>query len=184
MQALDLNMLIAPSQLISGIATLIIAIILVFQLRKQNDELAHQRDNFNKDLSIQIQERWDSLALSLATNREMLDIYMRGRQDYNSLSDPTEENIFHWVSTSAINLLLMKYTYGDIAGFDRKRHITELLGRSPGIRHAYKSKRLRHQFSQEYQTVLDALVKDIDDAVGPDGLYVTESEYPHVSNVS
>ena len=74
--------------------------------------------------------------------------------------------------------------HANIAGFDRKRHITELLGRSPGIRHAYKSKRLRHQFSQEYQTVLDALVKDIDDAVGPDGLYVTESEYPHVSNVS
>ena len=68
MDVLDLNVLIAPSQLISGIATLITAIILVFQLRKQNDELAHQRDNFNKDLSIQIQERWDSLALSLATN--------------------------------------------------------------------------------------------------------------------
>ena len=68
MDILDLNMLIAPSQLISGIATLITAIILVFQSRKQNDELAHQRDNFNKDLSIQIQERWDSLALSLATN--------------------------------------------------------------------------------------------------------------------
>ena len=54
MGALDINMLIAPSQLISGIATLIIAIILVFQLRKQNDELAHQRENFYKDLSIQI----------------------------------------------------------------------------------------------------------------------------------
>ena len=182
MGALDLNMLIAPSQLISGIATLIIAIILVFQLRKQNDELAHQRENFNKDLSIQILERWDSLALSLATNREMLDIYMRGRQNYNSLSDATEENIFHWVSTSAINLLLMKYTHGDVAGFDRKRHITEHLSRSRGIRHAYRSKRLRHQFSKEYQTVLDALVKHIDDTVCPDGLCVTESEYPHGSN--
>ena len=114
----------------------------------------------------------------------MLDIYIRRRQDYNSLSDPTEENIFHWVSTSAINLLLMKYTYSDIAGFDRKRHITEHLGRSPGIRHAYRSKRLLHQFSQEYQRVLDALVKEIDGAVGLDGLYVTESDYPHVSNVS
>ena len=108
----------------------------------------------------------------------MLDIYMRGRQNYNSLSDATEENIFHWVSTLAINLLLMKYTYGDVAGFDRKRHITEHLDRSPRIRHAYRSKRLRHQFSKEYQTVLDALVKHIDDTVGPDGLYVYRIRIP------
>ena len=95
------------------------------------------------------------------------------------LTDDVERAKFHWICASAMNSIMLKYSYGTRSGFDRERHIKEFIARSPGIRSIYREGRLRATFRSDHQKVLDEIVKSIDDEVGKDGVLNIPSEYPY-----
>ena len=159
------------ASLITGFATLTVAAFLAFKLRLQHIDS-------KTDLELQIQDRWDS-AVRLAMDSDGTDILTRGRKDLEELTDDVERAKFHWICASAMNSIMLKYSYGTRSGFDRERHIKEFIARSPGIRSIYREGRLRATFRSDHQKVLDEIVKSIDDEVGKDGVLNIPSEYPY-----
>ena len=59
------------AQLITGIATLLVALVLVFQLRKQNQQLAIQHKDFTQQIKNQIMDR----EILLIGNQEVRRIF-------------------------------------------------------------------------------------------------------------
>ena len=159
------------ASLLTGFATLTVAIFLAIQLRMQNIDS-------KTELELQIQERWDS-AIRLAMEGDGTDILTRGRRNIAELRDEVETSKFHWICASAMNSLMLKYSYGTRSGFDRERHIKEFIARSPGIRNIYRDGRLRATFRTDHQQVLDNIVKSGDDEVGVDGVLNIPSDYPY-----
>ena len=171
---MDINQITILASLVTGFATLSVAIFLAFQLKLQH------RDS-KKELELQLQERWDTgLKLIMDFNgSEGIDILTRGRKNLNLLKTENEKAILHMLSATSINTLMLKYSYGEQSGYDQERHIKEFLARSPGIRALYRDGRLRATFRDDHQVVLDKIVKSIDDEVGHDGILNLSSGYPH-----
>ena len=92
------------ASLLTGFATLTVAIFLAIQLRMQNIDS-------KTELELQIQERWDS-AIRLAMEGGGTDILTRGRRNIAELRDEVETSKFHWICASAMNSLMLKYSYG------------------------------------------------------------------------
>ena len=84
--------LVVIAQIITGTATLIVAIVLLFQLRQQNLQLRLQHKDFAQQIKNQIGERRTSATLSLTSS--MRETLVKGRYDYSALKKDRGKNIF------------------------------------------------------------------------------------------
>ncbi|MBL07209.1 MAG: hypothetical protein CL773_05100 [Chloroflexi bacterium] len=173
---MELNVL---AQIITGMATLIVAIVLVFQLRKQNQQLAIQHKDFTQQIKNQIMDRRTSTMISNHSNDKLKKIMDIGRYDYSKLKDRMDKTFFHQMIVTTLELLLLKNNYSEETGYEKTLHLKELLGSSPGTRQAYRNSTIRQQLDNEAVLILDEIVKEIDEEVGLDGKLVIESTYPY-----
>ena len=82
------------AQLVTGIATLIIGTVLVFQLRKQNQQieiqnrqLELQHQDSERELAFSARARGEELTLSRLTNDSLLEAYMKVAKGDDTASD-------------------------------------------------------------------------------------------------
>ena len=130
--------LVLIAQLITGTATLIVALVLVFQLKQQNDQLKLQQKDFVQQIKNQIGERRTSGNYSLLANKELSEMIFNARYDYKILQDRHQKTIFHqWVITT-LEFTLLKNLFSDETGYEKSLHLKEILASSPGIREAYR----------------------------------------------
>ena len=66
--------LVVIAQIITGIATLTVATVLVFQLRKQNEQLSLQHRDAERNLIVSIREIASSRGSAMGANPEWQDI--------------------------------------------------------------------------------------------------------------
>ena len=170
--------LVVVAQIITGIATLIVALVLVFQLRQQNNQLKLQRMDFTQQIKNQIVERRTNTVLAQATNPEIAKIMQNGRYDYSTVDDD-HKTFYHQMLITTLELLLMKNFYSNETGYEKSLHLRELLGSSPGGRKAYRDSTIRQQMDKESVKILDEIVREIDEEVGLDGILETKSTYPY-----
>ena len=155
--------LVLIAQLITGTATLIVALVLVFQLKQQNDQLKLQQKDFVQQIKNQIGERRTSGNYSLLANKELSEMIFNARYDYKILQDRHQKTIFHqWVITT-LEFTLLKNLFSDETGYEKSLHLKEILASSPGIREAYRVSTIRQQLDKESVKILDEIVREIDE---------------------
>ena len=170
--------LVVIAQIRTGSATLIVALVLVFQLKQQNNQVKLQRMDFTQQIKNQIVERRTNTVLTQATNPDIFQFMQNGRYDYLSVN-AEHKTFFHQMVITSLELLLMKNFYSDETGYEKSLHLKEYLGSSPGIRKAYRDSTIRQQLDKESVDILDEIVKSIDEEVGLDGILETKSTYPY-----
>ena len=171
--------LVVIAQIITGSATLIVALVLMYQLKQQNDQLKLQHKDFAQQIKNQIGERRTSSTYSLLSNPEYREMIFNARYDYKILKNRHEKTIFHQWIISSLELTIMKNFYSDETGYEKSLHLKELLASSPGIREAYRVSTIRQQLDKESVKILDEIVREIDEELGLYGLQETESTYPY-----
>jgi hypothetical protein len=171
--------LLVIAQIITGTATLVVALVLMFQLKQQNDQLKLQHKNFTQQIKNQIGERRTAAMFSHLSNPEYRETIFKARYDYKILKDRHEKTVFHQWIISTLELTLMKNFYSDETGYEKSLHLKEILASSPGIREAYRISTIRQQLDIESVKILDEIVREIDEEYGLDGMYETESTYPY-----
>ena len=73
--------LVLVAQIITGLATLIVALVLVFQLKKQNQQLAIQHKDSVSNSINQFRQRFEDITKETVTNKEFAEIWVRGSLD-------------------------------------------------------------------------------------------------------
>ncbi len=169
--------LVVIAQIITGTETLIVAIVLLFQLRQQNLQLRLQHKDFAQQIKNQIGERRTSATLSLTSS--MRETLVKGRYDYGALKKTEERTFFHQWVISTLEIMIMKNLYSEETGHQESQHLKEYLGSSPGVRHAYRNSTIRQQLDLDSVNIIDEIVREIDEEVGLDGILETESSYPY-----
>ncbi|MBL40374.1 MAG: hypothetical protein CL761_03500, partial [Chloroflexi bacterium] len=77
--------LLVVAQLITGVATLVVAFVLVFQLRKQTQLLTIQhKDSISNSLN-QFKSRFEDITKETVSDSEFADIWVKGSKDWNNL---------------------------------------------------------------------------------------------------
>ena len=101
---MELNVL---AQIITGMATLIVAMVLVFQLRKQNEQLAIQHKDQLGNAVNQFKTRFEDITKETVTNSDLADIWIRGSKDWNNLKSDVERYRFRNHYRQYFNLSLI-----------------------------------------------------------------------------
>ena len=70
--------LVVIAQIITGLATLIVALVLVFQLKKQNQQLSIQHKDSVSNSINQFRQRFEDITKETVTNKEFAEIWVRG----------------------------------------------------------------------------------------------------------
>jgi len=166
------------AQIITGTATFIVAVVLVFQLRKQNEQLNLQRRDFTQQIKNQLMDTRTNFILEINSNNSLKTILRTGRNDYSKL-EKKDKPLFHQMLITTLELLLLKNIYADETGFEKTLHLKELLRSSPGMREAYRDSTIRQQMDKESVLILDEIVREIDEEIGLDGYMQMESTYPY-----
>ena len=87
------------TQIVTGIATLIVAVVLLFQLRKQNQQLNIQHKDTVGNVINQLNTRIENLDKLTISDPELNDLWIRGSRDWNNLKDDNER--FRWKANSS-----------------------------------------------------------------------------------
>ena len=96
-----------------------------------------------------------------------------------ALKKTEERTFFHQWVISTLEIMIMKNLYSEETGHQESQHLKEYLGSSPGVRHAYRNSTIRQQLDLDSVTIIDEIVREIDEEVGLDGILETESSYPY-----
>ena len=78
------------AQIVTGIATLIVAVVLLFQLRKQNQQLDIQHKDTVGNVINQLNTRIENLDKLTISDPELNDLWIRGSRDWNNLKNDNE----------------------------------------------------------------------------------------------
>ena len=73
-----MDVLVLVVQIITSLATLIVALVLVFQLRKQNDQLKIQHRDSIREANYQIASRFEDVTKETVTDASLTEIWLRG----------------------------------------------------------------------------------------------------------
>ena len=99
------------AQLLTGLATLIIGAVLVFQLRKQNQQieiqnrqLELQHQDSDRELAFSARARGEELTLARLTNDSLLDAYMKVGRGEDTASDKEIHQFISYMRTSYLQV--------------------------------------------------------------------------------
>ncbi|HAT22060.1 MAG TPA: hypothetical protein DCS57_04510 [Dehalococcoidia bacterium] len=100
------------AQLLTGLATLIIGAVLVFQLRKQNQQieiqnrqLELQHQDSDRELAFSARARGEELTLARLTNDSLLDAYMKVGRGEDTASDKEIHQFISYMRTSYLQMI-------------------------------------------------------------------------------
>ena len=100
------------AQLVTGLATLIIGAVLVFQLRKQNQQISIQNrqlelqhQDSERELAFSARARSEELTLSRITNDSLLEAYMKVAKGDDTASDIEIHKFVSYIRTSYLQMI-------------------------------------------------------------------------------
>ena len=79
------------AQLVTGIATLVVAIVLLLQLRKQNHELDLQHQDSMREFNFQENQTMGDFFIEMMKDPVLAELYLRGSEDWNNLKGKIEK---------------------------------------------------------------------------------------------
>ena len=100
------------AQLVTGMATLIIGTVLVFQLRKQNQQieiqnrqLELQHQDSERELAFSARARGEELTLARLTSDSLLDAYLKVGKNEDKASDKEIHQFVSYMRTSYLQMI-------------------------------------------------------------------------------
>ena len=94
------------AQLITSIATFLVAVILLQQLFKQNKELNLQHKDSERDHMFQRFVSFQSIAVEITRTKETADIWVKGANNWKNLIEDSEKLIFRNLYNIACNMMM------------------------------------------------------------------------------
>mgnify|MGYP001385620800 FL=1 len=142
------------AQIITGVATFIVAIVLVFQLRKQNEQLRIQHRDSVREANYQIGSRFEDVTKETVLDESLADIWLRGAEDWNNLKTDVERYRFRNHYRQYMMILNAWYDTEDVEYPDtlRMTQARNMLAR-PGFAHCYK-----YYFKRQFMNKMDLMI--------------------------
>ena len=161
--------LVVIAQIITGIATLLVAFVLVFQLRKQNEQLSLQHRDAERNLIVSIREIASSRGSAMGANPEWQEITYRGLHDFDSLKNQLERGKFYTAFTHQLHLHNLQTMYSDLLEIDAEKNLRNWFAVFPGTRKFYRESMIRNELPERFVKLCDALITEIESEVGEKG---------------
>jgi hypothetical protein len=158
---MTLNMIVYVAQMLTAIATLAVAFVLVYQLRLQHSEAQRQ-------LVLSINEQRQYLALALARDPDLSSINSRGGADYGDLNQ-SERIRFNRIFQAEMNLSNIAQEYSDLLHVDPDQQLRTNFALFPGRRKFYKEGIIRFTLPAPFVAKVDRYIREIELKVGEDG---------------
>ena len=142
--------LIDIAQIITGLATLIVALVLVFQLRKQNEQiniqnkqLELQHKDTERDFITQFDTRFEDIQKNIYSNDDMASIWVRGSLSWENLKNDTERYRYRNIYRQIMRWGLSQYKFEKMGIMTineslKKRQMRNMLAEK-GMAHVYKN---------------------------------------------
>tara|TARA_A100001037_G_scaffold55863_1_gene48064 strand:+ start:165 stop:728 length:564 start_codon:yes stop_codon:yes gene_type:complete len=142
--------LIVIAQIITGLATLIVALVLVFQLRKQNEQiniqnkqLELQHKDTERDFITQFDTRFEDIQKNIYSNEDMASIWVRGSLSWENLKNDTERYRYRNIYRQIMRWGLSQYKFEKMGIMTineslKKRQMRNMLAEK-GMAHVYKN---------------------------------------------
>ena len=135
--------LLVVAQIITGLATLIVAFVLVFQLRKQTQQLTIQhKDSISNSIN-QFKSRFEDITKETVSDSEFADIWVKGSKDWNNLKSDSERYRFKNHYRQYFNWILDQFKLRDEGVLDIPEEQIIHQGRNmvgvKGFAHCYKN---------------------------------------------
>ena len=128
---MDVELIAYGAQIMTGLATLIVAFVLVYQLKQQYSESQRQ-------LVLSINQQRQDLAVAVANNPELSDINFRGGHDFADLNNQSERIRFNRIFAAEMSLSNIAQEYADLLNVDPDAALKTSLALFPGRRKFYK----------------------------------------------
>ena len=125
--------LVLIAQLITGIATLLVASVLIYELRIQHNDSV-------RDFQFQRETQLLEITNLVLENNEFTDLWIRGGEDYNNLKTDVERYQFNIYMRNYIRLAIFQ---AEKIPDNSNRAVARFILSGPGRRHVYKSN-LKH----------------------------------------
>lgn len=154
--------LVVIAQIVTGTATLVVALVLVYQLRQQ-------RKDAERDVILSINSQRLELTTSLNSDKDLSEIQYRGNHNFNDLKNQDERTRYYRQFAAEMNLHNISILYSDLIQLDAKKYLRNQLGLFPGMRKMYIESMIRHQLPKDFVTICDEIVKEIEAEVGEKG---------------
>ncbi|MAU24643.1 MAG: hypothetical protein CL706_04445 [Chloroflexi bacterium] len=154
--------LVVIAQIVTSTATLIVALVLVYQLRQQ-------RRDAERDVILSINSQRLALSTSLNSDKTLSELQYRGNHNFEDLKDQDERTRYYRQFAAEMNLHNISILYSDLIQLDAKNYLKNQLGLFPGIRKMYRESMIRHQLPTNFVKICDEIVKEIELEVGEDG---------------
>ena len=142
--------LIVIAQIITGLATLIVALVLVFQLRKQNEQiniqnkqLELQHKDTERDFITQFDTRFEDIQKNIYSNEDMASIWVRGSLSWENLKNDTERYRYRNIYRQIMRWGLSQYKFEKMGIMTineslKKRQMRNMIAEK-GMAHVYKN---------------------------------------------
>ncbi|MDG2101442.1 MAG: hypothetical protein P8K05_03780 [Dehalococcoidia bacterium] len=158
---METEIIVSYAQIISAVATFIVAFVLLYELKQQHKDA-------ERDLILSInQQRLD--LISLLSDEKMSEIQYRGNHDFDDLKDQKERTRYYRQFSAEMYLHNISNQYSDLINIDAKRFLKNQLSLFPGMRKMYKESMIRHQLPNDFVNMTDKYIKDIELEVGEKG---------------
>ena len=156
------EIIVYGAQIITGLATLVVAFVLVFQLKQQR--LVAQRE-----LVLDINKQRQDLAIAVANNPALSDINFRGGNDFGDLNNQSERIRFNRMFAAEMSLSNIAQEYADLLHVDPDMALKTSFALFPGRRKFYKESLIRFTLPTPFVEKVDQYIKEIEDNVGENG---------------
>ena len=147
------------AQLITGTATLIVALVLVYQLRQQHKDA-------ERDVILSINSQRLNLASILVSDEKLSELQYRGNHNFDDLKNQSERTRFYRQFSAEMNLHNISILYSHLIQLDAKKYLRNQLGLFPGMRKMYQESMIRHQLPKDFVKICDEFIDEIEAEVG------------------
>ncbi|MCH2313240.1 MAG: hypothetical protein MK411_04365 [SAR202 cluster bacterium] len=159
---MSVEIVIYGAQIVTGLATLVVAFVLFFQLKQQ-------RSVAQRELVLAINQQRQDLAVAVATNPDLSDINFRGGHDFADLNNQSERIRFNRLFAAEMSLSNIAQEYADLLHVDPDLALKTSFALFPGRRKFYKESLIRFTLPVEFIEKVDEYIKEIENNVGEDG---------------
>tara|TARA_B100001750_G_scaffold205378_1_gene182392 strand:- start:14 stop:520 length:507 start_codon:yes stop_codon:yes gene_type:complete len=159
---MSLEIIVYVAQMLTAIATLAVAFVLVYQLKQQHSEA-------QRDLALSINQQRQDLAVAIANNPELSEINARGGHDFGALNNQAERVRFNRIFAAEMSLSNIAQEYADLLHVDPDLALRTNFALFPGRRKFYKESLIRFTLPGPFVKKIDGYIKEIEDKVGEDG---------------
>lgn len=163
---MNAEIIIYGAQILTGLATLVVAFVLTHQLKQQRSEA-------QRELVLAINQQRQDLHVAVANNPELSDINYRGGHDFGDLNNQSERIRFNRIFAAELSLSNIAQEYSDLLHVDPDIALKTNFALFPGRRKFYKESLIRFTLPTAFVEKVDDYIKEIEDNVGEDGQDIT-----------